>query len=208
MYRQAVLSRRAPPSKPPPPPPPTTSVVRVCPKTKDRFQSLRPKPKIEKTKKPFEWTPNLDYFAKHVYRDMGAQPVDILFAEFKKHIEDAVEKNEGKMPPDQHLYLALFCRAASFQYIEVMRDLVTRLKHRMGQKKQYDTWKAFTPFHTVLYPDPSAGYDIGRMLEAIGIIQECSVGFSPLTKTQGMKTLWMPFGKIRIWAKWMRTAST
>lgn len=188
MYRQAVLSRRASP-------PPQEGLSQHTKRTRfvrqdrkdtatrrhttNRFKNVRPKPK---EKKPYVWTPNLDYFAKRVYRELGARSVDILFDEYKKYIEHVVEENKGSMPPDQHLYLALFCRAASFQYIDVMRELNEKLKHRVGQKKQYDTWKAFTPFHTVLYPDPEVGYNIDRMIEAIDIIRECPAEFSPLTK--------------------------
>ena len=102
---------------------------------------------------PKVWTPNLDYLAKRLYREFGAMDTDELCKQFKKQVMEQVDMNRGAMPPDQHLYLALFCRAASFQFIDVMVGLRTKLKHRIGQKKQYDTWKAFTPFHTVTYPD-------------------------------------------------------
>ena len=130
---------------------------------------------------PKVWTPNLDYLAKRLYREFGVLAPDDLFTQFKKQVEEQVDMHEGKMPPDQHLYLALFCRAASFQFIDVMRGLGSKLRHRLGQRKQYDTWKAFTPFHTVLYPDPTVGYNVDKMVEAIDVIKECAVDFSPLT---------------------------
>lgn len=130
---------------------------------------------------PKVWTPNLDYLAKRLYREFGAMDTDELCKQFKKQVMEQVDMNRGAMPPDQHLYLALFCRAASFQFIDVMVGLRTKLKHRIGQKKQYDTWKAFTPFHTVTYPDASVGYNIDKMVEAIDVIKDSPVNFSPLT---------------------------